>query len=304
MNQRQKRIAKLIENGIESDTVDFKQQYYHEAKKSEFIKDIISFANASSREDKYIIFGVSDVTREIIGITEKDIPDISDLNQLIRTYCDPFIEIDIEQFDIETKRVGAVIVKSSNIQKPYVVAKDFSFKDKICLHAGDIYVRKSANNFRALRSDIEEIYKTRFCVDILSLNKQIEFGIVDISRVKQVFARIPISFVNNTDNSFVFSKVTVKWMYSDSKIGSSVLYIEDNKTQFRQAPTALEKSPFMLPSKSQAEKTLFLKVSDSFCEVIRERTNMHQELKVEVVLYDACNTEYKTSFVVDTILWE
>ena len=141
-------------------------------------------------------------------------------------------------------------------------------------------------------------------VDILSLNKQIEIGIVDISRVKQVYARIPISFVNNTDNSFVFGKATVKWMYADSKIGSSVLYIEDNKTQFRQAPTVLEKSPFMLPSKSQAKKTLFLKVSDSFCEVIRERTNMHQELKVEVVLYDACNTEYKTSFVVDTILWE
>ena len=302
MNQRQKRIVELIENGIESDIIDFKQQYYHEAKKSEFIKDIISFANASSREDKYIVFGVSDATREIIGIN--DIPDISNLNKLIRTYCDPFIEIDIEQLDIDGKRVGAIIVKSSNIQKPYVVAKDFSFKDKICLRAGDIYVRKSANNFRALRSDIEEIYKTRFCVGILSLNKKIEIGIVDISRVKQVYARIPISFVNNTDNSFVFGKATVKWMYADSKIGSSVLYIEDNITQFRQAPTVLEKSPFILPTKSQAQKTLFLKVSDSFCEVIRERTNMHQELKVEVVLYDACNTEYKTSFVVDTILWE
>ena len=131
MNQRQKRIVELIENGIESDIIDFKQQYYHEAKKSEFIKDIISFANASSREDKYIILGVSDATREIIGINENDIPDISNLNQLIRTYCDPFIEIDIEQLDINGKRVGAVIVKSSNIQKPYVVAKDFSFKDKI-----------------------------------------------------------------------------------------------------------------------------------------------------------------------------
>lgn len=42
MNQRQKRIVDLIENGIESDIIDFKQQYYHEAKKSEFIKDIIS----------------------------------------------------------------------------------------------------------------------------------------------------------------------------------------------------------------------------------------------------------------------
>lgn len=190
------------------------------------------------------------------------------------------------------------------MQKPYVVAKDYSFRDKICLHAGDIYIRKSANNFRALRSDIEEIYKTRLLVNILSLNNKIEIGIVDISRVKQVFARIPLCFVNNTDNSFVFGKAIVKWMYSDSSVGSSVLYIEENKMQFKQAPALIEKSPFVLSSKSQDIKTLYIKVSDSFCGVIRERTNIHQELKVEVVLYDACNTEYKTSFVVDTISWE
>ena len=47
MNQRQKRIAELIENGIESDIVDFKQQYYHEAKKSEFIKDSRIFLSAA-----------------------------------------------------------------------------------------------------------------------------------------------------------------------------------------------------------------------------------------------------------------
>ena len=48
--------------------------------KTEFIKDFISFANATSREDEYIIFGVCDDTREIVGIREKEIPDISEFN--------------------------------------------------------------------------------------------------------------------------------------------------------------------------------------------------------------------------------
>lgn len=304
MNQRQEKIIELIQKGIEGDIVDFKQQFYHDAKKSDFIKDIISFANASSHEDKYIVFGISDETREIVGITENQIPDISDLNELIRVYCDPFVEIEVEKFDIGDKRVGAVIVKSTNMQKPYVVAKDYSFRDKIHLRAGDIYIRKSANNFRALRNDIEEIYKTRLTVDILSLNKKINIGVVDIARVKHAFVRIPVSFVNNTENSFAFNKADVKWVYSDSNTGSSVLFIEEDKTQFKQMPSFIEKSPFMLPAKSQEQKVLYAKISEGFCRVIRSHEDMHQKLKIEIVLYDARGNKHKTSFVNDTISWE
>lgn len=75
MEQTKKTILALIESGKEGDTVDFKRQFYHDAKKSDLIKDILSFANASSLEDKYIIFGVSDDTRNIVGISENSIPD-------------------------------------------------------------------------------------------------------------------------------------------------------------------------------------------------------------------------------------
>ena len=68
MNQRQKRIVELIENGIESDIIDFKQQYYHEAKKSEFIKDIISFANAYAKECG---FDRTYIPSEHVGLYEK-----------------------------------------------------------------------------------------------------------------------------------------------------------------------------------------------------------------------------------------
>ena len=137
-----------------------------------------------------------------------------------------------------------------------------------------------------------------------SVNKKIYIGAVNVARVDDMFVRIPISFVNNTENSFVFGKAIIKWLYSDSSVGSPVLYIEENKTQFKQVPTLIEKSPFVLPAKSQDQRALYTKVSDSFCRVIRERSNMHCDLKIEVTLYDASETQYKTSFVVDTILWE
>ena len=209
MDQRKRTIVAKIENGVEDDTVDFKRQYYHDAKKYDLIKDLISFANASSLEEKYIIIGVDDQTRDIVGVSENAIPDISDINQIIRTYCDPFIDIELEQLVVNNKSIAAIVIKNTNLQKPYVVSKDYSYKDKVYLHAGDIFVRKSANNFRALRSDIEEIYKTRLIVEVLSCDNKLEIGPVEIAKMKHNFARVPIRLINSTDNVFVFIRANV-----------------------------------------------------------------------------------------------
>ena len=118
MDQRKKMIVAKIENGVEDDTVDFKRQYYHDAKKYDLIKDLISFANSSSLEEKHIIIGVDDQTRDIVGVSENAIPDISDINQIIRTYCDPFIDIELEQLVVNNKRIAAIVIKNTNLQKP------------------------------------------------------------------------------------------------------------------------------------------------------------------------------------------
>lgn len=304
MDNIRDKIKKLIEIGVEGDTVDFKREYYHDAKKSDFIKDIISFANASPLEDKYIIFGVDDDTRDITDISKDQFPDISDINQLIRTYCDPFIEIEVEWVDIDTKKVVVIIIKRQNMKKPYVVAKDYAYKGKTYLHAGDIYIRKSANNFRALRSDIEEIYNTRLFIDILPCNNTIKIGVVEMARIKRNFVRIPIRVINNTDNSFVFSKAMIKWIYPDSNTGTTVGYIDDDHTQFKHEPASIDKLPFVVSAKSQNQKVLYSAVSKEFCDVIEQHETMQQELKIEVALFDARGIEYKTSYGVENIVWE
>ncbi len=304
MDNQKNRIKELIEFGEESDIVDFKQQYYHNAKKHDLIKDIISFANAAPTEDKYIIFGVSDDTREVTGISYDQIPDISDINQLIRTYCEPFIEIDVKWIDIDTQKVASIIIKSQNMQKPYVVAKDYSSNGKLHLQAGDIYIRKSANNFRALRNDIEEIYNTRLFVDILSVDHTIKIGMVEIARIKNKFVRIPIRIINNTDNSFVFAKAMIKWIYPNSQVKTDVKYIEDDISLFKHNLVTIDKSPFIVSTKSQNQKVLYSDVSDGFCKIVSENEALQQNLKIEISLFDARGIEYKTSFCAENIIWE
>lgn len=64
-------LQKLIESK-EDDRHDFKEQWYEPGKdgsdKAEMLKDIFSFVNTVHDKNCYIIFGVTDGTREVVGV--------------------------------------------------------------------------------------------------------------------------------------------------------------------------------------------------------------------------------------------
>lgn len=59
-------------DGPEDERHDFKEKWYvsggNNSEKAEMLKDILSFVNTTHDEDCYIIFGVEDKTREIVGV--------------------------------------------------------------------------------------------------------------------------------------------------------------------------------------------------------------------------------------------
>ena len=295
-----RKIQELVQNGVENEIVDFKIKYYHKAKKYDLIKDLISFANNLNFLDKYIIFGISDENRDVIGIDESSIPDISDINQLIKEYCDPFINIEVVKCNIDYKMLAAIVISANNRQQPYTVAKDFQSNGGCHLRAGDIYVRKSANNFKALRNDIEEIYKKRLVVEI-NFDSSIFFRTIEIERVKNTLCCIPICFINDTENSFVLDTIKIRWIYSDSNIQSDVEYVEDDKIKFNYKPLTIKQQPFLLGAKTQYKKVLYFSVSDYLMKIIKIRQKAQHNLKIQISMYDAKKIEFKSIFDVDTI---
>lgn len=99
---REQKLISLIVKQKESEFVDFKQEFYHKEATQDFIKDVISFANAQSNEEKYIIFGVAD-TYELFDIAYEKIRDISELNQVLKEYCEPFINVEFYRFTYKEK---------------------------------------------------------------------------------------------------------------------------------------------------------------------------------------------------------
>lgn len=68
-------LFKLIETR-EDERHDFKEKWYssdeNNSKRAEMLKDIFSFVNTTHDEDCYLIFGVTDDTREVVGIENNE----------------------------------------------------------------------------------------------------------------------------------------------------------------------------------------------------------------------------------------
>lgn len=71
MSEKEKILGFIVE-AKETPCVDFKRDFYEKLSQSDLPKDVCAFANSISNEDKYIVFGVEDKTREIVGINEEE----------------------------------------------------------------------------------------------------------------------------------------------------------------------------------------------------------------------------------------
>lgn len=300
--ERLNRIIEFIKNKQENELVDFKEKYYHSNTKYDLIKDIMSFSNNLSNEEKYIIFGIDDTNREPLGIQINNLPDISEINNLIQSYCEPFINVEIETFKYENCDLGVLVVCSNNYERPYVVKKDYSFGGSNKLNLGDIYIRKSANNFKATRSDLEDIYTNREVVDVNIDGNNVFLKDIMLGRKKEKMCCIPIKISNNSNKNFAICKGIVHWVYSNTNTGTDVLYIENQCDNYKAELNKITFIPFNINANSQYKKSLLISIKSDFLTIIDKRLNMGEKPDIVVKLYDCQNREFKIKFHVNNLI--
>lgn len=194
-------ISSLIQNKQENEFVDFKQFYYHEDKKYDLIKDIVSFSNEVTSVDKYIVFGIINGSWEPVGIDLFTIPDVSVINDLLHTYVEPFIYVEIGQMKYNGKNLGYIKIPVDRADRPYVIKKEYSKHGKTYLRCGEIYVRKNANNFIATRRDLDHIYRNNGAFKISVFDSTIDIGFVQIRNERKSFVQVRTILANNTRHS-------------------------------------------------------------------------------------------------------
>jgi hypothetical protein len=161
-------LETVLTSREETTLVDFKLDFHptEEREWLEITKDVMAFANTFGG---YLAFGVRDGTYEIVGLDEATIKTLRDPNhmmQKINRYVEPQItSLRSRPIDVNGKTCVLLLIPASRGQT-HLVLKDAAFKfpsgvDKILLHQGTSYVRRSAGNHLVDARDLDAIISMR-----------------------------------------------------------------------------------------------------------------------------------------------
>ena len=299
---REQKIISLIKTHKESEIVDFKQEFYHKEKTQDLIKDIVSFANSGSNEEKYIVFGV-DEGNNLLDVNYEEVRDISEINQILKEYCEPFINVEIYKFTFKGKRLLALII-CENMDRPYLIKKDYQKNGIALIRAGEIYIRHGATNFKANRNDLDYIYANRERILLTVKNNAIQFKNLRHGHKKEQVCCLQILVDNNSNKSIIVHRGIINWQYHNTSTGSQIAYIEDQEDCYVKELVSINIKPFQIHAHTQYQKVLFAKVSDGMIGIIKSKELENEKLKISITLTDASNTEISYDALIESITYE
>lgn len=136
------KLRQLLKND-EGFKLDFKLKLSLEleSEKKEFVKDVIAIANTAGGRG-YIIFGVEDQTRRIVGLEE--IPEHVEerIQQIITNRATPPVPVRFDLLETNHKKVGVVTIFKS-MQVPHQM-----------IQTGAFYIRRGSTTDKANRHEI------------------------------------------------------------------------------------------------------------------------------------------------------
>lgn len=139
----ERELLELIENGYESNFLDFKTKMYSRKGTPDILKDIMAMANSNHLGKKYIIMGIEDDGiggKNPCGITPEEKVDSSTYQQFIYNNIEPDVHFNLYYRDYLGKEL-AIIEIGDTRDKPYVIKKDSNGINK-----GFCLVRKGSMN--------------------------------------------------------------------------------------------------------------------------------------------------------------
>ena len=160
----------LAEYAEEDDRVDYKQTIDLAFEKDwlEITKDISAFANTFGG---YLIFGINDGKKEIVGLSRKvadTIKDVNNLHQKINRHLEPnIVGLRAKEFKIDGLSIVVLYIPQS-VGMTHMIGKDGVFthpsgkqNKKTLLQKGTFFVRRSAGNHLGDSRDLSDVLERR-----------------------------------------------------------------------------------------------------------------------------------------------
>ncbi|QXM05788.1 RNA-binding domain-containing protein [Crassaminicella indica] len=138
---------KILIKQKEGMKLDFKESLHlnTETEKKEFAKDVMAIANSIGGRG-YLIIGVKDKEKKIIGIKPEDFQE-ERLQQIISHRCDPPVNIRVECIKYKERYIGVITIFKS-FQRPHQMRQ-----------TGAFYVRRGSTTDIARRDEIARMFQ-------------------------------------------------------------------------------------------------------------------------------------------------
>lgn len=293
MTSIENQIINLIISQDENDQVDFKKEYYSKEKKYDLIKDIVSFANNIKPKDKYIVFGVENSTWNVLGIDRASLPDVSEINNLLHSYVEPFIDVELGYLDYQGVTIGFIRIPHHDLNRPYVISKEYNKNKGVFLRKGEIYTRKGATNFIAERSDLDCIYHNKGTVDINLYTKELSFSNIRINGNSYLTGQVRCIIQNNTPKTIVIDSIHIFVHCGSNLIEHTVDFIDDQKSVFIKMPESLSQIPMQISSGDSLQKTVYFEISEIAAINLNKKANELSDVSVSIEIGDVLKRTYQ-----------
>ncbi|GAB6169901.1 hypothetical protein JCM1393_23610 [Clostridium carnis] len=124
MNKRKIRSLIKREEGLK---LDFKLKLLlnYESGKKELAKDICAIANSKGGRG-YIIVGIEDKTKKIVGLNKDELFTEEQIQQIVSSRCEPPIPVSVSKHFIDGKCICVIIIYNGD-QKPYQIRETGAF---------------------------------------------------------------------------------------------------------------------------------------------------------------------------------
>ncbi|MGG7162662.1 AlbA family DNA-binding domain-containing protein [Clostridium ihumii] len=151
-----KKVKTLLKKE-EGTKLDFKRKIdiYTESGKKELAKDVCAIANSRGGRG-YIIIGVEDKSKEIVGIDDERLTE-EKVQQIVSSRCEPPIPVSLEFINYKNKKVGIITIYTSD-QSPYQIRENGSF-----------YIRRGSTTDTMRRDEIITMFSNSLSLTIESI---------------------------------------------------------------------------------------------------------------------------------------
>lgn len=200
-----KKLISLLKKE-EGPKLDFKLKIdlYTESGKKEFAKDVSAIANSKGGRG-YLIIGVADKTKELVGLSDEEVFEEERVQQVVSSRCEPPIPVDVEFINIGGKKLGIITIYDGN-QKPYQMKE-----------TGAFYIRRGSTTDIMRKQEVLNLFEENLDITIETCPiMKSDTKLLDMNLIEAYFKKKNI-IMNDDNRSFLLESAGIIFMEKESR---------------------------------------------------------------------------------------